>query len=66
MERASSPPPRSMLPKLCELQALATLYSPSIICIVETWLCPDKQDYELSIDNYQIVRLDTNRNGGGV
>ena len=57
---------RSVLPKLSELQVLAVTYSPSIICIVETWLCSDIMDCEVSINNYRLIRLDRNRNGGGV
>ena len=57
---------RSLLPKINELQLIAQAYTPSIICISETWLCPDITNCELSIQGYQLVRLDRNRNGGGV
>ena len=57
---------RSLLPKLSELQLIANAYSPSIICIVETWLCPDISDMEVSLPGYHIVHLDRNRNGGRV
>ena len=57
---------QSLLPKLSELQLIAEAYSPNVICIVETWLNADILDREVSIPGYQIVRLDRNRNGGGV
>lgn len=41
-------------------------YLPSVICITESWLCSDIMDNEISIPGYQVVRLDRNRNGGGV
>ena len=57
---------RSLLPKIDELRALCSAYHPSVVCLTETWLCPDVQDNELLIPNYTIVRLDRNRHGGGV
>ena len=57
---------RSLLPKIDELRALCLAYHPSVVCLTETWLCPDVQDNELLIPNYTIVRLDRNRHGGGV
>ena len=40
---------RSLLPKLSELQLIAEAYSPSVICIVETWLSPNIINREVSI-----------------
>ena len=57
---------RSVIPKLDSLRAEALVRTPSIICIVETWLSEDILDSEIAIDGYQIVRLDRNRHGGGV
>ena len=57
---------RSLLPKHSELQLIAEAYSPSVICITETWLGDNVLDCELPIPNYHIVRFDRNRNGGGV
>ena len=57
---------RSLLPKINELRALCSAYHPSVVCLNETWLCPDVEDNELLIPNYTIVRLDRNRHGGGV
>ena len=52
---------RSILPKLACLRAEAVANNPSIICIVETWLSENISDSEISIENYQIARLDRNR-----
>ena len=57
---------RSLLPKLDELSAICSLYSPDIVCIVETWLSPDICDSELSLPNFQSFRLDRSRHGGGI
>ena len=57
---------RSLLPKLDELCTTVTLEQPHIVCVVETWLSPDITDNELQISGYQLVRLDRNRNGGGI
>ena len=57
---------RSLLPKMDELRALSIVHRPHLICIVETWLNETILNTELSIDDYDIVRLDRNRQGGGV
>ena len=57
---------RSLFPKIDELTTLCTLHNPGIVCVVETWLSSDMGDSELSIPNYQVIRLDRNRHGGGV
>ena len=57
---------RSLFPKIDELTTLCTLHNPGIVCVVETWLSSDMGDSELSIPNYQVIRLDHNRHGGGV
>ena len=57
---------RSLLPKLDELCVLNQLESPDIICIVESWLSSEIENNEITIDNYQLVRHDRNRHGGGV
>ena len=57
---------RSLLPKLNELQLITEAYSPNVICITESWLCSDIMDSEIFIPGHQLVRLDRNRNGGGV
>ena len=57
---------RSILPKLDELHAAVLSQKPDLICIVETWLCEDVSDNELSLPDYQLYRLDRNRHGGGI
>ena len=57
---------RSLLPKFEELCAIVEVEKPDIICIVETWLSSEIEDNEVMIDNYQIIRQDRNRHGGGV
>ena len=46
--------------------AIVEVEKPDIICIVETWLSSEIEDNEVMIDNYQIIRQDRNRHGGGV
>ena len=57
---------RSLLPKLDELRLICTFKNPDIVCVVESWLCCDISDSELSINGYCITRLDRNRHGGGI
>ena len=42
------------------------MYHPDIICVVETWLDPTIDDFEISIQGYCVHRVDRNRHGGGV
>ena len=42
------------------------MHSNGLVCIVETWLDKQILDCEVCIDNYDIVRHDRNRQGGGV
>ena len=46
--------------------AIVEVEKPDIICIVETWLLSEIEDNEVMIENYQIIRQDRNRHGGGV
>ena len=57
---------RSLLPKIDYLRIICSLYSPDIVCIVETWLDDSILDSEISIQGYSLCRLDRNRHGGGV
>ena len=58
---------RSLLPKIIDkLVVLCFTNIPDVVCLVETWLCMDVLDIEISIPNYSIVRLDRNRHAGGV
>ena len=49
-----------------ELAAIADALSPDLICVVETWLCSDISNSEISLTGYQLRRLDRDRHGGGV
>jgi len=40
---------RSLIPKLDELCALVEIHNPDVISIVESWLCADIPDNEISI-----------------
>ena len=57
---------RSLLPKLDELVLIVHTQAPDVICITESWLCPEFQESEVSIPGYQLLRLDRDRHGGGV
>ena len=52
---------RSIVPKIDELRVTVQDTSPHVICIVESRLSDEIMDNELSIDHYQLVRLDRNR-----
>ena len=54
------------MPKIDYLKIFCTIYHPDIICVVESWLCTDISDLEISIQGYSVIRLDRNRHGGGV
>ena len=56
---------RSILPKLDDLRVEVAAQNPSIVCVVETWLSEDISDL-VSIQDYDVIRLDRNRHGGGV
>jgi len=56
----------SVLPKLDNLAATCLTCSPDIVCIVESWLCSDISENEISLPNYSIIKLDRNRQGGGI
>ena len=45
---------------------LVKVFTPDIVCIVESWLCSDICDSEISLVDYSIVRLDRSRHGGGI
>ena len=49
-----------------KLRALVDAQKPHIICIVETWLSPKICDYEISLEGFQVLRLDSNTHGGGI
>jgi len=57
---------RSLLPKISEIKIVAQQSNPAVICISESWLDSSITDEEIRIDNYNIIRNDRNRQGGGV
>ena len=57
---------RSLLPKINELQALCLALNPDIVCITESWLAGVIQDLEIDIPEYNCLRLDRDRHGGGL
>ena len=57
---------RSIVYKIDELSTNCSLYSPDVVCITETWLNESVLDSEVCIANYQLVRLDRDRHGGGI
>ena len=60
---------RSLMPKMDELHTIVESQRPSVIiilCVVETWLSEEVSDQEFSLFEYQVIRLDRNRHGGGI
>lgn len=57
---------RSLLPKIDDLRAICSVYSPDVVCIVESWLDDTIDDAEILVEGYSVSRLDRNRHGGGV
>jgi len=57
---------RIILPKPDELHLPCSDLSFRIVCIVETWLDDFVLHNELTISSYFLVRLNSNRHGGGV
>ncbi len=49
-----------------KLRALVDVQKPHIVCIVESWLSGEISDNEISLDGFQVLRLDRNRHGGGI
>ena len=57
---------RSMLRKIDDLAAACLSSNPDCICIVESWLCENISDNEISLPSYCTVRLDRNWLGDGI
>ena len=57
---------RSIVHKIDELRSNCLLYKPDIVCVTETWLDSVIENSELSIPDYELIRLDRNRQGGGI
>jgi len=49
---------RSLIPKLDDLHAITEVHNPDVICVVETWLGEEISNAEVSIPDYQLLRLD--------
>ncbi|XP_072030141.1 uncharacterized protein [Amphiura filiformis] len=56
---------RSLIPKLSNLKVIAQQTNAAVIAITETMLDSSVTDNEIGIDNYNVLRCDRNRNGGG-
>ena len=56
----------SLLPKIDELKHMARLSNAAVIGICESKLDKSITNSEILIDNYDLLRCDRNRNGGGV
>ena len=56
----------SLLPKLDEIRSIAQKSNAAIIGITESKLDDSVPDSEVHIDNYNLIRCDRNRHGGGV
>ena len=48
------------------LRSICSVYSPDVVCIVETWLDDTISNSEIFIQGYSLCRLDRSRHGGGV
>ena len=57
---------RSVFRKLDNLKLVCAIHHPDVICIVESWLDKEISDSELSLDGYNVSRVNRNRHGGGV
>ena len=55
-----------MLPKIDELRNIAKLSNAAVIGIGESKLDDSILSYEIHTDNYNTLRCDRNRHGGGV
>ena len=55
-----------MYPKLDFLKTECVDRKPDIVCLTETWLDNGITNDELSIPDFNLIRLDRNRHGGGV
>ena len=57
---------RSLLPKIDKLRAHCLAMCTDIVCVTETWLCPDIVNSEVDIPGYSVFTMDRNRSDGGV
>ena len=58
---------RSLVNKISQIRLLCKDTNADFLCISESWLSPDHDDIEFSINGYKLFRKDRiGRNGGGV
>ena len=57
---------RSVFRKLDNSKLVCAIHQPDVICIVELRLDKEISDSELSLDGYNVSRVDRNRHGGGI
>ena len=57
---------RSLYPKLEEVISIVKTYDFSIFVVNESWLDESLCDNDIKIPNYDVIRRDRNRQGGGV
>ena len=57
---------RSLLPRISEVRHLLSRTRASIFVATETWLDSTLNNREVAVPDFEVVRLDRNRNGGGV
>ncbi len=57
---------RSLLPKIDEIRCLLMNCKVGIFCLTETWIDSSVTNNEIKVDNYNVIRKDRNRQGGGV
>ena len=57
---------RSLCPKIDDLRLLAEAKSPHVILLCETWLDDSISNDEICINNYNLIRRDRSRHGGGI
>jgi exonuclease III len=57
---------RSIIPKIEEIRYILAKTELDILCINETWLDSSVHDFEIMVNDYNVIRKDRNRNGGGV
>ena len=48
------------------LRLICASLCPNFVCVVESWLGSEIDDSEVSIQDYNIARLDRSRHGGGL
>ena len=56
----------SLLSKIDDLRINCSLFSPGVVCVVETWLDDSIDDSKSFVQGYSVYRLDRNRHGSGV